>query len=192
MSVAGSRPTTFAGRGNLVDHVVRRKHNTALRIHDDARTGGAHLLLQLLRNVEELAKERVLVERIVLANLAMNRAVEHCRSDFAHERRERRNVPWPRAGHLPRRGADHEKRKQDSDANDVATRYCKHVLRNPSVLVQRVEAPAAHLPLMAMRLTFVTSASVRGSLTVNSPFLNDALTLSSSTPSTGMRRSNRP
>jgi hypothetical protein len=48
------------------------------------------------------------------------------------------------------------------------------------------------LLLIAMRLAFCCALADFGSVTVSTPFLNDALTLSSSTSSTGMRRSKRP
>ena len=46
--------------------------------------------------------------------------------------------------------------------------------------------------LIVMRLTFSCAFADFGRVTVRTPFLNDALTLSSSTSSTGIRRSNRP
>jgi hypothetical protein len=54
-------------------------------------------------------------------------------------------------------------------------------------------APAlAYLPLTAMRFTFDCACAAFGSMTVRTPFLNDAETLSSLTSYTGMRRSKRP
>jgi hypothetical protein len=50
----------------------------------------------------------------------------------------------------------------------------------------------AYLPLTAMRFTFDCACGALGSVTVSTPFLNDADTLFSSTSSTGMRRSKRP
>src|SRR5690606_26567239 len=51
---------------------------------------------------------------------------------------------------------------------------------------------ALSYPLIAIRLTFCCAAGDCGRRMVNRPFLNEALTLSSSTSSTGLRRSNRP
>lgn len=49
-----------------------------------------------------------------------------------------------------------------------------------------------HPPDIAMRLTSSLAEAVFGSLTVNTSFLNEAVTLSSSISSTGIRRSKRP
>jgi len=49
-----------------------------------------------------------------------------------------------------------------------------------------------YLLLMAIRFTFCCAAGNLGSITVRTPFLKDASTLSGSTSSTGIRRSNRP
>lgn len=53
--------------------------------------------------------------------------------------------------------------------------------------------PSVHLPLMLMRFTLSRACRDFGSLTVRMPFLNDALTLSSSTSAgSAIRRSKRP
>lgn len=49
-----------------------------------------------------------------------------------------------------------------------------------------------YLPLIAMRFTFCCAVCDFGSVTERTPFLNEADTLSCSTSSTGMRRSNCP
>jgi len=48
----------------LRDHVVCGEDVTLLRIHDHAGAGRVNLILELLRNVEELTKEGVMIERI--------------------------------------------------------------------------------------------------------------------------------
>jgi hypothetical protein len=50
----------------------------------------------------------------------------------------------------------------------------------------------AHLPFIAIRFTFCCAEGDFGSVTVRTPFLNEAATLSWSTSSTGIRRSKRP
>jgi hypothetical protein len=52
--------------------------------------------------------------------------------------------------------------------------------------------PDAYLPLIAMRFTFDCASGSFGMVTVSTPFLKAADTLSWSTLSIGMRRSKRP
>jgi hypothetical protein len=55
-----------------------------------------------------------------------------------------------------------------------------------------VSSRFAYLPLIAMRFTFDCACATFGNVTVSTPFLKAADILSSSTSSTGMRRSKRP
>jgi hypothetical protein len=66
--------------------------------------------------------------------------------------------------------------------------------RSSATFGESAGAPRAtlHQPLTAMRLTCRRACAVLGKVTVSTPFLNAALTLSSSISSTGMRRSKRP
>jgi hypothetical protein len=69
--------------------------------------------------------------------------------------------------------------------------------RRPGLLsfgrpVPRYSVFVDYFGLIVIRLTFSCASADFGRVTVRTPFLNDALTLSSSTSSTGIRRSNRP
>jgi hypothetical protein len=55
-----------------------------------------------------------------------------------------------------------------------------------------LSARFTYLPLIAMRFTFDCACAAFGNVTVSTPFLKAADILSSSTSSTGMRRSKRP
>jgi hypothetical protein len=60
------------------------------------------------------------------------------------------------------------------------------------VSLDEAGASRAYLPLIAIRSMLAFADADFGSVTVRRPFLNAALTLSSSMSSTGMRRSNLP
>ena len=70
--------------------------------------------------------------------------------------------------------------------------------KHASLTLHRAERPdrplpyLGYLPLTAIRFTFDCACGAFGMVTVKTPFLNAADTLSSSTSSTGILRSNRP
>jgi hypothetical protein len=88
--------------------VACREDVTLLCIHDHTGACSVDLLLQLPWNVEELAKERIMIERIVLADFALYRDVHHRWSDLFHKRRQAWHSTGAEVGDLGEGGPDPE------------------------------------------------------------------------------------
>lgn len=99
----------------------------------------------------------------------------------SHHDQPRLRVHKPvRKLHVPRRASAFSK-----------TKHTRLTLRR----AERPDRPfprLGYLPLTAIRFTFDCACGAFGMVTVKTPFLNAADTLSSSTSSTGILRSNRP
>jgi hypothetical protein len=76
----------------LGDHVVGGQYVTALGIDDDARADRMEFAHYFFRGAKELAKQRIVVERVFFLDLATHRDVDHARRYFAHDRRQRRHL----------------------------------------------------------------------------------------------------